>query len=163
MALWSLSLFLEMRCPVHFQDRLGQRLEFLPMSLCRTTFSALAAVALASGCASTHNMATDGTNLLGGGYWESKIADGVYQVSVKTNFAPWVNTSGARSAWRSRAQALCGTDAFREFKIVESSFDQMPGVLGALRYIITTRDGVAVCPGANLSDPAVASLLDAPR
>lgn len=114
--------------------------------------------AFLSGCASSHNLATDGNNLLGGGYFESKLHDGIFQISVKTNWAPWVNTLGARSSWQSRARELCGSDKFHELEVRESHYDQLPAI-GIVRYIVTTRDGFAVCESANLSDEAALALI----
>ena len=119
---------------------------------------AIAGAVILGGCASSHNLATDGTNLLGGGYFESKVHDGVFQISVKTNWAPWVNASAARSSWRTRANELCGSEKFRELEVREGSYDQLPAY-GGLRYIITTRDGFAVCEAANLSDEAALTLI----
>ena len=116
------------------------------------------ATALLCGCASSHNLATDGNNLLGGGYFQSKVHDGIFQISVKTNWAPWVNTSAAQSSWRDRAKELCGSEKFRELEIREANYDQLPP-LGVLRYIVTTRDGFAVCESANLSDEAALALI----
>src|SRR5205085_2897996 len=92
-----------------------------------------------------------------GGYYESKLADGIYHMSVKTNFAPWVNRAGATASWRNRAEALCGA-GYRELDVHESSYEQGPAVF-ALPYIITTRDGYAVCKDVALSDDeAMASI-----
>lgn len=113
---------------------------------------------LLSGCASSHNLATDGNNVLGGGFFQSKIRDGIFQISVKTNWAPWVNTTAARSSWRDRAKELCGSDKFRELEITEGSYDQLPP-FGLLRYIVTTRDGFAVCDSADLSDDHALALI----
>lgn len=113
---------------------------------------------LLSGCASSHNLATDGNNVLGGGFLQSRIRDGIFQISVKTNWAPWVNTLSARSSWRDRAKELCGSDKFRELEITEGSYDQLPP-FGPLRYIVTTRDGFAVCDSANLSDDQALTLI----
>jgi len=110
------------------------------------------------GCASSHNLA-EGSNALGGGYFESKVADGVYQISVKTNWAPWVNTSAARSSWESRARALCRSDKFRQLEIRESHYDHIQPMVAGLRYIVTTRDGYAVCESANLSDDAALTVI----
>ena len=118
----------------------------------------IVAMATLSACASSHNLATDGTNLLGGGYFESKVQDGIFQISVKTNWAPWTNTSAARSSWRDRAKELCGSEKFRELEIREGDYDQLPP-LGVLRYIVTTREGFAVCESANLSDDAALALI----
>lgn len=116
------------------------------------------ATALFGGCASSHNLATDGNNLLGGGFFQSKVHEGIFQISVKTNWAPWVNTAAARSSWRDRAKELCGSENFRELEIREGDYDQLPP-LGVLRYVVTTRDGFAVCESANLSDDAALAVI----
>jgi hypothetical protein len=113
----------------------------------------MATTALLCGCASSHNIATGSANVLGGGYYQQKVHDGIFQISVKTNWAPWTNTSTARSSWREHATALCGSDRFRELEITEGSYDQ------GLRQIVTTRDGYAVCESAKLSDEAALALI----
>lgn len=111
-------------------------------------------MALLYGCASTNNLATDGDSPLGGGYLESKVRDGVFYVRIKTNWAPWVNTLVARSSWRDHAKALCGSDRFRELDITERHY-KAPGV----PYIMTRRDGFAVCENVKLSDDEVLALI----
>jgi hypothetical protein len=118
----------------------------------------IVAAALVGGCASSHNVATGDANLLGGGYYVSRVHDGIFQISVKTNWAPWSNSMAAQSSWRDRAQALCGSDRFRELEIKEGSYDQVQSV-GLLRRIVTTRDGYAVCESSKLSDEAALALI----
>jgi hypothetical protein len=127
-----------------------------------TTFrgigSAVFTSLLIAGCASTHNLATDGSNALGGGFTESKIADGIYQIYVRTNWAPWENQTAARNDWRARAERMCGSGKFREVEVRESSYDRIQP-MGVLRYIVTTRDGYAVCETVTLSDDQVMALI----
>jgi hypothetical protein len=134
-------------------------LELKERPLARVVLLVVAGSAAVSlGCASSHDLASGGTNLLGGGYYESKLAGGIYHISVKTNFAPWVNRAGARASWRNRAEALCSGVGYREVDISEGSYEQGPAVF-ALPYIITTRDGYAVCKNVALSDDeAMASI-----
>ena len=101
-------------------------------------------------CASTHDMAS-GPNPLGGGIREFDVADGVYRIMVKTNAAPWENLSGARSSWLSRAEHFCGQGRFKEFEVREYSYDNVPAV-GFVRYIVTAREGYAVCNRLKISD-----------
>ena len=96
---------------------------------------------------------------MGGGYFESKVHEGVFHISVKTNWAPFVNTPAARSSWQNRARELCGSEKYRELEIRESSYDQLRPFFGVLRYIVTTRDGYAVCESANLSDEVALALI----
>jgi len=118
----------------------------------------IVAAALLCGCASSHNTATGEANLLGGGYYVSRVHDGVFQISVKTNWAPWSNSMAAQSSWRDRARALCGSDRFRELEVREGSYDQVQSV-GLLRQIVTTRDGYAVCESSKLSDEDALALI----
>lgn len=111
----------------------------------------VASTLLLCGCASTHNLNTDGHNLLGGGYRESQVHKGIFEIYTATNWAPWVNTSGARESWRARAKELCGSEKFRELEVSEGSFDQMPAIF-LVRYIVTHRHGYAVCESSGLSD-----------
>jgi hypothetical protein len=126
--------------------------------LMRALVHCVIAAAILCGCASSHNLSTDGANLLGGGYFQNQVHDGIFQISVKTNFGPWANTYAARSSWRERAAALCGSDRFRELEIAEGSYDQTHSI-GLLRQIVTTRDGYAVCERAKLSDDAALALI----
>jgi hypothetical protein len=115
-------------------------------------------IAALSGCASSHNSATDGSNVLGGGYSVSKLRDGIYYISSSTNWAPWVNMSGATRSWRDRARENCGSDKYAELEISESSHDHLPPI-GMVRYIVTTRTGYAVCESANLSNEAATAAI----
>lgn len=101
-----------------------------------------------AGCAATGDIASDGS--LGGGHYESKVAPGIYRISVRTNLALWTNRSGARSAWSSRAESLCGSLGFLEADIVEDLHVHTGGF--AVPWVITTRSGYAVCRDAGLSE-----------
>jgi len=110
-------------------------------------------------CASTHDIQKDGINPLGGGYIESKLAAGIHHISVKTNVAPWVNLAGVRSSWRGRAEALCGPAEYREVDVKEDSYEHAPAFLLLVPYIVTTREGYAVCKDINLSDDEAMALI----
>ena len=103
-----------------------------------------------AGCASTGDSASDGR--LGAGHYESNVAPGIYRIAVRTNLALWMNRSGARSAWRSRAAGLCGNVGFLEADIVESLHENAGG--HAVPWVVTTRSGYAVCKNAGLSEEA---------
>ena len=116
------------------------------------------ALALLSGCASTHNSATDGSNFLGGGYSVSKQREGIFYISSSTNWAPWVNSLGARSSWRARAGEACNSGKYKELESSESNHDHLPPI-GIVRYIVTTRTGYAVCDSSNLSEEAALAII----
>jgi hypothetical protein len=124
-----------------------------------TMIGTFAGSSLLIGCASNHNLQKDGLNLLGGGYYESTLAKGIHHISVKTNFAPWVNRAGAANSWRARAATLCGPAGFQEADVSEGYYYQGPPPYDLLPYIITTRDGYAVCKDLGLTlDEAMASI-----
>lgn len=93
-----------------------------------------------------------------GEHFESKMADGVYRIWVRTNWRLWGKEDAARRAWRLQARTLCGSDQFRELQVEESA-SQPAEAAGAIRPVTTTRTGVAICPSATLSDDAVAKLV----
>jgi len=113
-----------------------------------------------AGCAATGDLATDGS--LGGGHYESKVAPGIYRISVRTNLGLWMNRSSARSAWRSRADSLCGSVGFLEADIVEDLHVHAGGF--GVPWVITTRSGYAVCKDSGLSgEEAMASIGRRPK
>jgi hypothetical protein len=67
----------------------------------------LAAVIFLASCASTHDLSGSTNNYLGGGYKVKKIDNNIYSIRSKTNFAPWVNESGASNSWHDRATEVC--------------------------------------------------------
>jgi hypothetical protein len=71
-----------------------------------------------TGCASNHNLDTDGHSAFGGGFTEKNLAPGLFKVIAIANLTPWPNTGAAISTLRARGTALCGSDAFQE--IVDS-------------------------------------------
>ena len=107
-----------------------------------------------TGCASTHDDG-DGFNPLGGGMSSYKVSEGIYHIYERTNYAPWKNFSGARSAWQSKAEALCGSKLIRELGIKEYTFEN----IGAA-YIHTIKEGYAICEGVKLSDEEVQAVID---
>lgn len=118
--------------------------------------------ALLCGCASSHNLKSDGTSLLGGGFLDYKVTEGMFEIIAKTNASPWVNTSAAKTTWRERATTLCGSDKFREFDIKDGQEDLPSTFVSpfvAIPSVSTTRQGFAVCESANLSDDDVRALL----
>ena len=87
-------------------------------------------VAALAGCVSTHNAQTDGENLLGGGYWESEVRNGLYRIDAKSNFAWWADYTGARLTWKLRADQLCGSSEYEQLEVREYEFVVGPGYRG---------------------------------
>ena len=130
------------------------------MGRLRRIFLCGAIAGFAAGCASTGDIASDGS--LGAGHYESNVAPGIYRIAVRTSLALWMNRAGARSAWRSRAESLCGSVGFLEADIVESLQERAVG--HAVPWVVTTRSGYAVCKDAGLSgEEAMASIGRRPK
>lgn len=90
---------------------------------------ALSVALILTGCASSHNLRTDGFNPLGGGFAEKELRPGLFELRATGNFAPWPSLSAARATWKRRADQLCGENAYAE--LVTS---QDAGYRGELTY-----------------------------
>lgn len=102
---------------------------------------------LVSSCASYHNLNEDGANHLGGGFLDTELASGFYKLTVKTNFAPWTNFSGAWSSWNKRAKELCdGPEGFENFEVEERSYNTAAGA----GYVISQLTGFVYCTGSHI-------------
>lgn len=119
----------------------------------------LAAVLALSGCASTHNLRTDGNNLFGGGFIDEELRPGLYRMTAKSNMAIWPSFGAARSTWASRANELCGKDAYTAFDTTASEgrtqpFPLVPHhsvvVFSASNYSATI-SGYLLCNSSSLS------------
>lgn len=106
-------------------------------------------VLLLTACASTHDP-SQGANYLGGSLQHAEIKPGFFSIRARTNFAPWSNHSGAKSAWTSKADTLCGTAKYRELGIRES-VNETGAPIGILKYLVTERFGYALCNDASTS------------
>lgn len=104
-------------------------------------FSSILCVALISGCASTHNLRTDGLSAFGGGFYEEELAGGLYRIVAKSNMSVWPNFAAARSTWGIRADQLCGKDSYASFDV-----DVIDGRARAFPLVVSP--GVVI-PAAN--------------
>lgn len=112
-------------------------------------------ILLLSSCASYHNLNEDGANHLGGGFSDTKLAAGFYKLMARTNFAPWVNFSGAWSTWNSRATKLCGEQEFENFEVEESSYNTIAGE----GYVISQVQGFILCAHSDLEKKEIERLV----
>lgn len=111
----------------------------------------ITSVTLVSSCASYHNLNEDGVNHLGGGFLDQQLDVGFYKLTVKTNFAPWPNFSGAWNTWNKRANELCSQQGnnqqgFESFEVEESSYNTAAGP----GYVISQLKGFVYCSGSNI-------------
>jgi len=88
---------------------------------CGIIISCFLVVAGLVGCASTHNFAEDGRNILGGGFNSEETRPGLYRLYARGNKALFPNVGAARRTWDARATKLCGSTAYKEFGVVEGS------------------------------------------
>ena len=100
------------------------------------------------GCAAGPDLAHDP---LASGYYESEAAPRIYRIAVRSGVTLWPSRSELRTAWRARAEGLCGSAGFREVEMIE---DLQGAGGGGLQYMIATRKGYAVCRDLGMSDEA---------
>jgi hypothetical protein len=113
-------------------------------------------------CASTHDL-NEGPGTFGGGVNHRQVAPGLYWVEARTNFKPWSNYSGASRMWRRVASDLCGKSTYEELNIEEAAEETAPAVMGALKYIVTSRKGYALCGTAHMGKNEAAALMEKDR
>lgn len=97
-----------------------------------------------SGCSSYRNISESGAGALGGGFTTTQLAEGIFKVTAKTNYAPFINYSGAYKTLNRRASELCQQAGFELHYVNESNYDHIPG-LGELRYTISQVQAVVYC------------------
>lgn len=102
-------------------------------------------ILILTSCASTHNIKEDGVNALGGGISVSEVNPGKFWIVAKTNFAAWENIEVAREMWKKSATKACMNGSFKEEKTKEYSYNQVPTLLNIVRYIISVKEGYALC------------------
>ena len=103
-----------------------------------------------AGCSSYHNINKDGESYLGGGFKDSVIADGVFKITAKTNFAPWTNFDAANKTFNRRAKELCAGN-YNVIKSSEEEFEHLE-TEGAAKYIISRVEGYVRCEFSKLTD-----------
>lgn len=111
----------------------------------------LGVCALISACASTHDMTEGSEGIFGGGYSVEQVSEGVYKIVAKTNVAQWSDYGTARRMWKKHAQEACEGKAYVELDVNEYEYDRFPNRIVMsieqlfFRYIITVKEGLAVC------------------
>lgn len=126
----------------------------------RLIFSLACSVFFLAGCSSTHNLKTDGMNLMGGGgFFDEEVVPGIYQLTASSNRTLWPSMAAARETWKFRADQLCGKDAHQSFQTSASDGEgAMPsivfvpsvGVFSLYNYNATI-GGYVVCNSAGTS------------
>ena len=102
-------------------------------------------------CASTHNMKDGSESIFGGGYSVEQVSEGVYKIIAKTNVAQWSDYGTARRMWKKHAQEACKGKTYVELDVNEYEYDKYPNRIAMsieqlfFRYIITVKEGLAVC------------------
>ena len=100
-------------------------------------------------CASSYNMKEGGESFWGGGYLVEPVSEGVYKIIAKTNVAQWTDFGTARRMWKKHAQEACEGREYTELDVKEYSYEKSVYrmTLESLffRYIVTVKEGLAVC------------------
>lgn len=78
-------------------------------------------IAILSGCVSTHNFRTDGISIFGGGFFDEELRPGLHKMTAVGSTAPWPTFGAAKATWKSRADQLCGIDAYSEIVSSENA------------------------------------------
>lgn len=121
---------------------------------------ACGAVLLAS-CSSTHNLKTDGTNVMGGGFLDDEVVPGIHRLTASSNRAPWPSMDAARETWKYRADQLCGKDAHQSFETsVSDGLGAVPTIIflpSASMFVLQSYNasigGYVVCSSTGMSIP----------
>jgi hypothetical protein len=121
--------------------------------------SCIAMISGLVGCASTHNFAEDGSNILGGGFTTEEIRPGLYRLYARGNKALFPDVGAAQRTWDARAIQLCGPKAYKEFGVVEGRttgneatfFVQGLGPL-TFRQHDTSKEAYLLCDSSGLSE-----------
>ncbi len=108
-------------------------------------------ILLLSGCSSYHNFKTDGDNVLGGGFSDKKIHEGLYYIVSRTNFGPWINFSAAHKTFNRRATELCGSSDYKVIEVSERDYEHVEAI-GSAQYIISQVKGYVICQPDIMSD-----------
>lgn len=121
----------------------------------RQTFWALIVLC---GCASTHNLKTDGSNPFGGGFADQEIVPGLYYMTAIGNTSPWPSFSAAIGTWRGRADQLCGKDAYQELTASTAAGFQgftpayvRPGLMLDVPKYNTSISGYILCASSRMT------------
>ncbi|MCJ0763333.1 hypothetical protein [Variovorax terrae] len=109
---------------------------------------------LLGGCASTHDL-SKGPGAFGGGVMHSEVKPGLFFVRSQTNWAPWPNLRSARSAWEAEATKACQQKPWKELNVREETRDTGLPNMGVLRYLVSEKQGYALCEGAETSEEAL--------
>lgn len=109
------------------------------------------------GCTSHRDVRAQGEGLLGGGYIEQELREGLYFIEVKTNFAPLPNQAGARKMFQQRAKALCGDSGY---KILHSKIDVYESFQGIKGYKISKMSGYILSHDSPLTEDQAMNLIN---
>jgi TPR repeat protein len=116
-------------------------------------------IANLASCASTHNLAEDGSNILGGGFTTEAIRPGLYRLYARGNKALFPDAGAATRTWGARAAQLCGAKAYKEFGIFEGRTTGNEATIvvrgiGPLTFQQhdTSKEGYVLCDSSGLSE-----------
>lgn len=94
-------------------------------------------------------MKDGGEGFWGGGYLVEPVSDGVFKIIAKTNVAQWSDYGTARRMWKKHADEACHGRGYTELNVKEYEYE-MPVIRMSIeslffRYIVTVKEGIAVC------------------
>jgi hypothetical protein len=113
--------------------------------------------ALLCACSPYHDL-KDGRPLLGGGFKDQEVGHGLFGIMVKSNVSLWKTHDAVHETWMKRADELCGGKGYVELASQDSE-DELQPTSGAIRDVITTRIGFALCSYSELSQEQALSII----
>jgi hypothetical protein len=96
-------------------------------------------------------MKDGGESFFGGGYLVEEVSEGTFRIIAKTNTAQWSDYGTARRMWKKHAEEACNGKPYTEVDVQEYEYDESEGqpILFFeqifFRYIVTVKEGLAVC------------------
>ena len=117
-------------------------------------YSLIFTLSILSACSSYHNLKEDGNNALGGGFIEEKIDDGLYELTARSNFAPWAQFGSAEKTYNKRATELCSTN-YINLESERSAFDST-----GMNHIIAQIKGYILCENSSIQEQQAMELVN---
>jgi hypothetical protein len=103
-------------------------------------------VLLLSSCVSNRDANEHGYNAMGGGYKVTKLGSDIYEVTVNSNFGPFVNYGSPSKVLNKQAKELCGDIMFELHNKRENHFESIPP-FGEIPYITSQVKANVYCKG----------------
>lgn len=114
---------------------------------------------LVSCTTSYYNIGEEGMSAWGGGFIDTKLDDGFYQIIAKSQLRPWTDFGTAREIFKKRATELCGEEGYQIVETTDSTYEQEEpvfepdSIITILRAepVISQIEGAILCKNSPLT------------